>query len=68
MSIYKDAKYMDVPYEEKLKLFNEVKEDMRYDYSLYGCYECGICVAACPSARFYDFSPVSLPRSWLGKM
>jgi len=26
------------------------------DY-LYGCYECGICVGACPSAKFYDFSP-----------
>jgi heterodisulfide reductase subunit C len=24
---------------------------------LYGCYECGICVGACPSAKFYDFSP-----------
>ena len=57
MSIYTDAKYMDVPYEEKLKLFKEVKDDMRYDHNLYGCYECGICVAACPSARFYDFSP-----------
>ena len=31
MSIYTDAKYMDVPYEEKLKLFKEVKDDMRYD-------------------------------------
>ncbi|MBT92528.1 MAG: heterodisulfide reductase subunit C [Euryarchaeota archaeon] len=56
-SIYKDAKYTEVPYEEKLSLFNEVKGDMRYSTELYGCYECGICVAACPSARFYDFSP-----------
>ena len=30
---------------------------MRFPDYLYGCYECGICVAACPSARFYDFSP-----------
>ena len=30
---------------------------MRWESTLYGCYECGICVAACPSARFYDFSP-----------
>ena len=56
-SIYADAKYRDVPVEEKKRLFDEVKADMRYDHSLYGCYECGICVAACPSARFYDFSP-----------
>ena len=57
MSIYKDAKYQDVPYEEKQKLFQEVKDDMRWESVMYGCYECGICVAACASARFYDFSP-----------
>ncbi|MCH8327738.1 MAG: 4Fe-4S dicluster domain-containing protein, partial [Candidatus Marinimicrobia bacterium] len=57
MSIYADAKYQDVPQEEKQKLFDEVVGDMRWDTTLYGCYECGICVAACPSARFYDFSP-----------
>ena len=57
MSIYADAKYKDVPDETKQALFDEVKADMRYEHQLYGCYECGICVAACPSARFYDFSP-----------
>jgi heterodisulfide reductase subunit C len=51
------AGYADVPYAEKERLFNEVKSDARYSGYLYGCYECGICVAACPSARFYDFSP-----------
>jgi heterodisulfide reductase subunit C len=55
--LYADAKYQDVPYEEKRKLFDLVAADMRYPTNLYGCYECGICVAACPSARFYDFSP-----------
>ncbi len=50
-------KYADVSDEEKERLFDAVKADMRYDHALYGCYECGICVAACPSARFYDFSP-----------
>ncbi len=50
-------KYKEVPYEEKERLFQEVKNDLRYKDVLYGCYECGICVAACPSARFYDFSP-----------
>jgi heterodisulfide reductase subunit C len=43
--------------EDKERLFLEVKADPRYASYLYGCYECGICVAACPSARFYDFSP-----------
>ncbi|RMF70554.1 MAG: heterodisulfide reductase subunit C [Calditrichaeota bacterium] len=50
-------KYEDVPYEEKERLFQEVKQDIRFEDYLYGCYECGICVASCPSARFYDFSP-----------
>jgi heterodisulfide reductase subunit C len=57
LPIYADAKYQDVAYEEKKRLFDEVTADMRWDSMLYGCYECGICVAACPSARFYDFSP-----------
>ena len=43
--------------EEKARLFAEVTADERYKDYLYGCYECGICVAVCPSARFYDFSP-----------
>lgn len=50
-------RYANVPFEEKEQLFREVKEDPRYEDFLYGCYECGICVSACPSARFYDFSP-----------
>jgi heterodisulfide reductase subunit C len=57
------AKYADVPYEEKLRLFEEVKADPRYPDYLYGCYECGICVAACPSARFYDFSPRKIAQA-----
>ena len=51
------AGYPDVPYEEKARLFDEVRADARFGDYLFGCYECGICVAACPSARFYDFSP-----------
>ena len=51
------AGYPEVPYEEKARLFDEVRSDIRFNDYLYGCYECGICVAACPSARFYDFSP-----------
>ena len=51
------AGYADVSHEAKLALFEQVKADIRFGDYLYGCYECGICVAACPSARFYDFSP-----------
>jgi len=51
------VQYDDVPSEEKERLFEQVKSDMRFGDYLYGCYECGICVAVCPSARFYDFSP-----------
>jgi heterodisulfide reductase subunit C1 len=56
MGLFAD-KYPDVPYEEKDRLWEQVKADARFPSYLYGCYECGICVAACPSARFYDFSP-----------
>ena len=51
------AGYADVPHDEKVRLFAQVKGDFRFGDYLYGCYECGICVAACPSAKFYDFSP-----------
>jgi len=55
--------YLDVSYEEKLRLWDEVKGDERFPDYLYGCYECGICVAACPSARFYDFSPRKIAQA-----
>ena len=51
------APYAAVPLEEKERLLAQVQADPRYTDYLFGCYECGICVAACPSARFYDFSP-----------
>lgn len=51
------AGFEDVPYEEKVRVVDAVRSDMRFPDYLYGCYECGICVAVCPSARFYDFSP-----------
>ncbi len=55
--------YPDVSYEDKLALWEEVKADARFPDYLYGCYECGICVAACPSARFYDFSPRKIAQA-----
>ena len=51
------AGYAKVAYETKLDLFEQVKADIRFGDYLFGCYECGICVGACPSAKFYDFSP-----------
>lgn len=51
------AGFDDVEYDIKEKLIGQVFLDPRFPEYLYGCYECGICVAACPSARFYDFSP-----------
>jgi heterodisulfide reductase subunit C len=51
------AGHESVPFEEKQRIWEQVTADIRFPDYLYGCYECGICVAACPSARFYDFSP-----------
>ena len=51
------AGYDDVDRQTKERLISKVMVDSRFGDYLYGCYECGICVAACPSARFYDFSP-----------
>ena len=51
------ARYADVPFAEKQRLFGELKQDPRFSECLQGCYECGVCVGSCPSARFYDFSP-----------
>lgn len=56
-------KYDDVAYEEKERLFDQMKADPRYEDYLFGCYECGICVAACPSARYYDFSPRKITQA-----
>lgn len=62
MGLFAD-KYSDVPFEEKKRLIDEVKADPRWPDYLYGCYECGICVASCPSARFYDFSPRKIAQA-----
>ena len=62
MGLFAD-KYPDVSYAQKQRLWEEVKADVRFPSYLYGCYECGICVAACPSARFYDFSPRKIAQA-----
>jgi heterodisulfide reductase subunit C len=41
----------------------EIEADARFPEYMKGCYECGICVAACPSARFYDFSPRKITQA-----
>ncbi len=57
------GKYDAVPSAEKERLFQETTSDLRFKDYMYGCYECGICVAACPSARFYDFSPRKITQA-----
>jgi len=52
-----ESRHPEVAYEVKERLFREARSDSRYHEYLYGCYECGICVSACPSARFYEYSP-----------
>ena len=49
--------------EFKERMLAEVEADTRFHEFLKGCYECGICVAACPSARFYDFSPRKITQA-----
>lgn len=62
MGLFVD-KYPEVAQEEKVRLWEEVQADARFPDYMYGCYECGICVAACPSARFYDFSPRKIAQA-----
>lgn len=47
----------------KERMLAQVEADLRFPDYLKGCYECGICVAACPSARFYDFSPRKITQA-----
>ena len=49
--------------EYKERMLAEVEADSRFPEFMKGCYECGICVAACPSARFYDFSPRKITQA-----
>jgi heterodisulfide reductase subunit C len=49
--------------EVKQRMLAEIEADSRFPEFMKGCYECGICVAACPSARFYDFSPRKITQA-----
>ncbi len=53
----------DATQEEKERALAQVEADVRFKEFFKGCYECGICVAACPSARFYDFSPRKITQA-----
>ena len=37
--LYADAKYREVAFDLKKRLFDQVKADMRWETQLYGCYE-----------------------------
>jgi len=43
---------------EKLEeIFEDIRNHQLFDHELYGCLNCGICTATCPSAHYYDYSP-----------
>ena len=39
------------------EIFADIKAHPLFDHELFGCLNCGICTATCPSAHYYDFSP-----------
>jgi len=39
------------------KLFDKLKEDVRFEEGLKACINCGTCTAICPAAEFYDYDP-----------
>jgi heterodisulfide reductase subunit C len=54
-----------VPWEEKVRIVEEVKSDFRFKEYIFGCLNCGVCTASCPSNRFFDYSPGRSSRgSW----
>ena len=39
------------------QVFDGIRSHPVYDHQLFGCLNCGICTATCPSAHYYDYSP-----------
>lgn len=39
------------------KLFDRLKEDVRFVQGLNSCINCGTCTAVCPAASFWDYDP-----------
>jgi len=46
-----------VPWEEKVRIVEEIKSDFRFKEYIFGCLNCGVCTASCPSNRFFDLLP-----------
>ena len=40
-----------------IKLFDRLKEDVRFIHGLNSCINCGTCTAICPAASFFDYDP-----------
>ena len=38
-------------------LYDQLKEDFRFEESLSACMNCGVCTAICPAAEFYKYDP-----------
>jgi len=39
------------------KLYDRLKEDVRFVHGLHSCINCGTCTAICPAASFWDYDP-----------
>jgi len=39
------------------KLYDQLKQDVRFVEGLKACINCGTCTAICPAATFYDYEP-----------
>lgn len=46
-------------------LYREIAADFRLAESLKGCLHCGTCVALCPAAQFYEYSPRQIAEALL---
>lgn len=42
------------------KLYDKLAEDYRVKEGLKACINCGVCVAICPAAEFYKYSPKTI--------
>lgn len=42
------------------KLFDRLSQDYRVKEGLKACINCGVCVAICPAAEFYKYSPKTI--------
>ena len=43
-----------------VKLYAQLKEDVRLAEGLQACMNCGICTAICPAAEYYEYDPRSI--------